>query len=140
MDQRISLVTLAVADIRRSRTFYVDGLGWQPHFEAPEVLMLRTGEHLIFSLWIRDEFEQEVGAVAAGPGVAPVTLAHNVASADEVDAVLETARRAGADPVFPAVERSWGGYSGYFADPDGYRWEVAWEPGAIGDLVVPHER
>lgn len=99
--------------------------------------MLRAGEHLLFSLWIREEFEQEVGALATGPGVAPVTLAHNVASADEVDAVLDTARRAGAEAVFPAQHRAWGGYSGYFADPDGYRWEIAWEPGQIGQLVVP---
>lgn len=137
MQQRISLITLAVADVSRSRSFYVAGLGWKPEFEAPGILMLRAGEHLIFSLWSAAEFEQEVGAIAGGAGVAPLTLAHNLASKDEVDAVLRTARAAGADPVSQAVEREWGGYSGYFADPDGYRWEVAWAPGPINDIVVP---
>lgn len=137
MEQRISLVTLAVSDLARSRGFYVDGLGWKPHFEGPGILMLRTGEHLIFSLWDSAEFEEEVGPITSGPGVAPLTLAHNVASKAEVDAVLDSARTAGAEPVSAAVERSWGGYSGYFEDPDGYRWEIAWAPGPINQIVVP---
>jgi uncharacterized protein len=66
-----------------------------------------------------------------------VTLAHNVASTDEVDAILETARAAGADPVVPAVQRDWGGYTGYFGDPDGFRWEIATNPGPIGQVVLP---
>ena len=93
--------------------------------------------HLIFSLWDLDEFEEEVGTIVRGPGVAPLTVAHNVASKAEVDAVLETARAAGGAPVSEAVDRSWGGYSGYFGDPDGYRWEVAWAPGMINQIVVP---
>lgn len=137
MEQRISLITLAVSDLARARAFYIDGLGWEPALEAPGVLMLRTGEHLIFSLWDAGEFEEEVGPIVRGSGVAPFTLAHNVASQAEVDAVLETARAAGADPVSEAVDRSWGGYSGYFGDPDGYRWEVAWAPGLINQTAVP---
>ena len=138
MDQRISLVTLAVADLDASRRFYVDRLGWEAFVDVPgEVLMFRVGEHLVLSLWDRGEFEAEVGPIRTGTGLAPITLAHNLATPDEVDTVLETARRAGADPVQAAVPREWGGYSGYFADPDGYRWEIAHAPGPIGEMVVP---
>ncbi|MFC7405556.1 VOC family protein [Georgenia alba] len=137
MDQRLSFVTLAVRDVAASRRFYVDGLGWRPEFEAPGVVMIGVGEHVLLSLWDETEFAEEVGPVRRGAGVAPVTLAHNVATREEVDDVLETARRAGADPVSVAVEREWGGYSGYFADPDGYRWEIAWNPGPIAERVIP---
>jgi len=138
MDQRISLVTLAVADLDASRRFYLDGLGWEAFIDVPgDVLMIRAGDHLLLSLWVEPHFEAEVGEIRRGPGVAPITIAHNVAGDAEVDAVLETARAAGADPVVPAVRREWGGYSGYFADPDGYRWEIAFAPGEITELVVP---
>lgn len=67
----------------------------------------------------------------------PITLAHNVAEPAEADAILDLAGRLGADPVEPARQRDWGGYSGYFADPDGYRWEIAVNPGPIGQSVLP---
>ncbi|WP_121252907.1 VOC family protein [Nocardioides ferulae] len=138
MEQRVSLVTLAVRDVAASRAFYLDGLGWRAHVDVPgEVVMVQVGEHLLLSLWSEAGFEAEVGPVRRGEGLAPVTLAHNVGSREEVDAVLATARAAGASPVSGAVDREWGGYSGYFADPDGFRWEVAWAPGPVGDLVVP---
>ena len=138
MDQRISLVTLAVADLDATRRFYLEGLGWEAFMDVPgDVLMIRAGEHLLLSLWVEPHFEAEVGEIRRGPGVAPITIAHNVATEAEVDAVLETARAAGADPVVPAVRREWGGYSGYFADPDGYRWEIAHAPGEITEVVVP---
>ena len=138
MDQRISLVTLAVADLDATRRFYLDGLGWQAFMDVPDdVLMIQAGEHLLLSFWVEPHFEAEVGAIRRGEGVAPITIAHNLASDAEVDAVLETARAAGADPVQPAVKREWGGYSGYFGDPDGYRWEIAHAPGQIKELVVP---
>ena len=138
MEQRISFVTLAVRDLGATRSFYVDGLGWRPELEVPgEVLMIRAGERLVLSLWDRAAFEQEVGPIADGDGVAPMTLAHNVATRGEVDAVLETAGAAGADPVSAGRDRAWGGYTGYFADPDGFRWEVAWNPGPIGQAVLP---
>jgi len=138
MDQRLSFVSVAVRDIDASRAFYVDGLGWSTEMDVPgEVLMIRMGEHLVLSLWIDHEFEAEVGAINRGPGVAPITLAHNVARREEVDTVLEVARAAGADPVHEAVERDWGGYTGYFGDPDGYRWEIAYNPGPIGQVVLP---
>jgi uncharacterized protein len=69
--------------------------------------------------------------------VPPLTLAHNVATRERVDAVLAAARAAGADPVHAGQDRDWGGYTGYFGDPDGFRWEVAWNPGPVGDLVLP---
>lgn len=138
MDQRLSFVTLGVRDLAASRAFYVDGLGWDPALDVPgEVLMLKVGPLLVLSLWDRSAFEQEVGPVAHEPGLAPVTLSHNVVARDDVDAVLATARAAGADPVSDASDREWGGRSGYFADPDGFRWEVAWNPGPIGQEVLP---
>jgi len=138
MDPRISFVTLAVGDLAASRRFYCDGLGWTPALEVPDdVVMVQVGAHVVLSLWVRSAFEAEVGTIATGPGVAPFTLAHNVAAPEDVDAVLATARAAGAHPVQAAEERAWGGYSGYFADPDGYRWEVAYNPGPIGWKVLP---
>jgi predicted lactoylglutathione lyase len=138
MDQRVSFVTLAVRDLGATRAFYVDGLGWEPAFEAPgEVLMIKAGPKLVLSLWDAESFEEEVGPIARGDGVPPVTLSHNVATREEVDDALEDARRAGADPVRDALDREWGGYSGYFGDPDGFRWEVAWNPGPIGQEVLP---
>lgn len=138
MEQRISLVTLAVADLEATRAFYLDGLGWQAHLYVPgEVLMLPMGERLLLSLWARTGFEAEVGPIRRGPGVAPVTLAHNVASEAEVDEILECARIAGAEPVESALRRDWGGYSGYFGDPDGFRWEIAVNPGEPFAHLVP---
>jgi catechol 2,3-dioxygenase-like lactoylglutathione lyase family enzyme len=138
MDQRISFVTLAVRDLDASRRFYLDGLGWQASVDVPgEVLMLKVGEHVVLSLWDRAAFEAEVGPIASGEGLAPFTLAHNVATPAAVDEVLATARGAGADPVQPAVQRDWGGYTGYFGDPDGYRWEIAHNPGPVGAEVLP---
>jgi predicted lactoylglutathione lyase len=142
MDQRISFLTLAVRDLGTSRRFYVDGLGWTPDLEVEgDVIMIMAGERLVLSLWDREHFQAEVGEIAQGlaerEGVPPFTISHNVATPEEVDAILATARAAGADPVHDAVEREWGGYTGYFADPDGYRWEIATNPGPIGQKVLP---
>ena len=137
MEPRISFVTLSVRDLRTTRAFYVDGLGWTPELDVPgEVVMIRVGEHLILSLWDEAHFEAEVGSIGRGNGVPPFTLAHNVRTPDEVDAVLADARTARAE-VAAATERDWGGYTGYFADPDGVRWEIAWNPAPIGQLVLP---
>lgn len=135
MEQRISFITLAVADVARSRKFYVDGLGWKPVFENDEVIMLPAGEHLMLSLWSIESFTAEIGTAPAR-GVAPITLAHNCATEKEVDNVLALATSIGAD-VSPAIRREWGGYSGYFSDPDGFRWEIAVNPGPTGDYVLP---
>lgn len=138
MDQRISFITLAVADLERTHRFYVDGLGWEPELFVPdEVLMIRTGEHLILSLWARAGFEAEVGPIGKIEGIVPITIAHNVRTEAEVDEILELARSLGADASPSGVRRDWGGYSGYFADPDGYRWEIAVNPGPTGQIVLP---
>jgi catechol 2,3-dioxygenase-like lactoylglutathione lyase family enzyme len=140
MDQRISFISFAVADLDASRRFYVDGLGWRPDLDVEgDVVMIRVGEHLVLSLWDRAHFEAEVGPIGwqPGTGVAPFTISHNVRTEAEVDAALEAARAAGADPVHAAEQRDWGGYTGYFGDPDGYRWEVATNPGPIGQVVLP---
>jgi uncharacterized protein len=140
MDQRLSFLTLAVADLDAARRFYVDGLGWTPDLEVEgDVVMISVGERVVLSLWDRAAFEAEVGAIAMPPGpggVPPFTLAHNVADRGEVDVVLEQARAAGASYVGDPAEREWGGFTGYFADPDGFRWEVAWNPGPIGQKVI----
>lgn len=138
MDQRISFVTLAVRDVALAREFYVDGLGWAPSmYVEGEVMMIQVGDHVVLSLWDRAAFEAEVGPISGGEGIAPITLAHNVATREEVDAILLRAKELGADPVAGGQERDWGGYTGYFADPDGYRWEIAYNPGPIGEVVLP---
>lgn len=96
--------------------------------------MLPVAERLILSLWSVDGFTAEIGEPPA-VGVAPLTLAHNVATEAEVDAVLAEAASLGAR-VTPALRRDWGGYSGYFADPDGFRWEIAVNPGDTGAFVL----
>jgi len=138
MDQRISFLTLSVRDLEASRRFYVDGLGWTPDLEVEgDVVMIVVGAKVVLSLWDRDHFQAEVGVIADSAGVPPFTIAHNVATEADVDEVLATARVAGAHPVHDAVRRDWGGYTGYFADPDGYRWEIATNPGPIGQKVLP---
>ena len=136
MEPRLNVITLVVADLDRARRFYLEGLGWTAALEASgEVAMIHVGEKLVLSLWAESAAREEIGEVKCG-GPFPFTLAHNVASAEEVDTVLETARAAGA-VVYPAVRREWGGYSGYFVDPDGVRWEVAHNPHPIGEMTLP---
>jgi catechol 2,3-dioxygenase-like lactoylglutathione lyase family enzyme len=138
VDQRVSFVTLAVPDLDAAHAFYVDGLGWEPALYVPgEVLMIKVGDRLVLSLWVETGFEEEVGPIRRGAGLVPITLAHNLATRPEVDEVLEQARAAGASFVGVARERDWGGYTGYFADPAGFRWEVAYNPGPIGEAVLP---
>ena len=139
MDQRVSFITLAVRDLAASRSFYVGGLGWESSVDVPgEVLMFKVADKVVLSLWDEHAFEAEVGrSINRGGGVAPITLSHNCATTDGVDRVLESARVAGADPVHAGEEREWGGYSGYFADPDGFRWEVAYNPDPLGQEVLP---
>lgn len=137
MEPRVSFITLAVNDLDSTRRFYVEGLGWPTELDVPgEVIMIKVGERLILSLWAASEFEKEVGSIRRGDGFVPITLAHNVGSAEEVDAVLEAARASGAHPVSAGEHRDWGGYTGYFGDPTGFRWEIAYNPGPIGEIVL----
>ena len=135
MEQRMSFLTLAVSDLARSRGFYVDGLGWEPIFAGDVVIMFPVADRMILSLWSIEGFTAEIGEAPAS-GVAPITLAHNLATPAEVDAVLSEAAQLGA-PVVSGQRREWGGYSGYFSDPDGFRWEIAVNPGETGDYVLP---
>lgn len=136
MDPRISLITLVVDDLAASRRFYRDGLGWTPEFESGDVLMFRAGERLLLSLWDRRSAATEIGQVTRG-GTPPLTLAHNLATPAAVDAVLADAERAGAPRVERAEQRHWGGYSGYFVDPDGFCWEIAHNPTPLGESLLP---
>ena len=126
MEQRLSLVTLGVADLSRARRFYEE-LGWQTG-AAPEddVVFFQTGG-MIVALWDRARLADDSVVTDSG-GWGGVTLAHNVRSPADVDAVLAEAERAGARIARHGAETFWGGYSGVFVDPDGHPWEVAHNP------------
>ncbi len=127
MEQRVSLVTLGVADVGRARAFY-EALGWTTS-AAPgaDVAFFQTGGSVV-ALWSRASLAEDTGVEDLG-GWGGVTLAHNVRSPAEVDAVIEEARAAGATIPRAGAETFWGGYSGVFVDPDGHAWEVAHNPG-----------
>jgi catechol 2,3-dioxygenase-like lactoylglutathione lyase family enzyme len=127
MEQRVSVITLGVSDITRAVAFY-RGLGWEPvPDEDDDVFFFQAGV-LVFALWGRDLLAGD-SAVTDSGGWGGVTLAHNVRSRDEVDAVIEQARAAGARIGREPAVTFWGGYSGLFVDPDGHPWEVAHNPG-----------
>ena len=126
MKQTLSLVTLAVADMDRACRFYCDGLGWEPALRMDDVTFFQMNG-MVFGLYLQPVFEEELGRKMA-PASSGIALAHNVASKDEVDAVMALAQKSGAVVVKSPIEREWGGYSGYFTDPDGHAWEVAWNP------------
>jgi catechol 2,3-dioxygenase-like lactoylglutathione lyase family enzyme len=126
VEQRISLVTLGVGDLSRARAFY-EALGWKTNAEpGADVVFFQAGGQIL-ALWSRTELAADSG-VEDSPGFGGVTLAHNVRSPSEVDAVIAEARSAGATITREAGETFWGGYSGVFADPDGHPWEIAYNP------------
>jgi hypothetical protein len=127
MDQRLSVVTLGVADLARARRFYERGLGWVPGSASEEIVFFQIGGSIL-SLFPREALAADAGLASAGSGFGGFTLGHVVAERHQVDEVMETARRAGAKILKPAQDAFWGGYSGYFAGPDGHAWEVAWNP------------
>ena len=127
MDQRISVVTLGVKNLETSKRFYVDGLGWKAVFENKEIMFFQTGG-MVFALFLRDQLAADFLADPATFGRAAMALGHNVREKSQVDLLMQRATAAGAKILKPAHEASWGGYSGYFADPDGFSWEVAWNP------------
>jgi len=128
MDQRVSLVTLGVADTARARRFY-EALGWNGESPDGDVVFFQAG-CMIVALWGRGDLAED-SRVTDGGGWGGVTLAHNVASPPHVDAVLADAQAAGAVVARPGAPTVWGGYSGVFVDPDGHPWEVAHNPGWI---------
>ena len=128
MEPRISIITLGVADLARSMQFYREGLGLpQREMEAEGVAFFETHGTWL-GLFPRESLAEDAGVSAEGSGFAGFSLAHNVRTREEVDQQLAEAVAAGATLVKPAQDAFWGGYTGYFADPDGHLWEVAWNP------------
>jgi len=125
MEARISIITLGVADMGASIRFY-RALGFVTDAEEDAVWAIFRTEGARFALHPRERLAADIGVAAAGSGFGGVTLAHNVRERDEVERVLNEAMACGGRLLKAAAEADWGGYSGYFADPDGYPWEVAW--------------
>ncbi|MFO0997362.1 MAG: VOC family protein [Alphaproteobacteria bacterium] len=128
MEQRLSLITLGVRDIARSRRFY-EALGWRASSASMESVVFFQLGGIGLALYGREPLAADAGLAADGSGFGGITLAHNVRSREEVDATLAHAAASGARILKPAGKVFWGGYSGHFADPDGHPWEVAWNPG-----------
>jgi uncharacterized protein len=133
MDQRIDLITLGVADLAASRRFYVEGLEWQVAFEVPgEVVFIQVNHGLLLSLFGADALDADAGSGSHRPanaGAPPMSLGHIVKTEDEVRAICERARALGA-PILKEPQRAeFGGFHCYFADPSGFRWEVATNSG-----------
>ena len=128
MEPRISIITFGVNDLPRSVEFYRDGLGLPLVDENTESIAFFRTEGTWLALYPRAALAADVGVDTEGSGFSGVTLAHNVWSREEVDTMLAVAVSAGAKLVKPAEDVFWGGYSGYFSDPDGYLWEIAWNP------------
>jgi catechol 2,3-dioxygenase-like lactoylglutathione lyase family enzyme len=125
MEQRVTLITLGVSDLERSRRFYVDGLKWTPVMAVEgEVVFFNVGPGLVVGLFTG--LAEDAGVEREAGGLSSIAL--NLREKAEVDAVLAEAKRAGAVITRPARDTDWGGRSGYFADPDGHLWEIAWNP------------
>ena len=126
MEQRVSLVTIGVTDLARSRAFY-EALGWTSGASPSDDVVFFQAGGMVVALWGRDQLAED-SCVTDGGGWGGITLAHNVASPEEVDAVIAEAEAAGATIGRPPAETFWGGYSALFIDPDGHPWEVAHNP------------
>jgi uncharacterized protein len=131
---RITLITLGVNDLERSLRFYRDGLGLPSEgivgqeFEYGAVAFFNLQNGLMLALWPRTSIARDTGLSVQPPSATEFSLAHNLNSKEEVDRVMGEAARAGANVVKPAADTFYGGYAGYFQDPDGHLWEVAWNP------------
>lgn len=134
MKPRITVITLGVDDLECSLRFYRDGLGFRTdgivgaEFEHGAVVFIDLEAGLRLALWPRASIAHDAGVPVAPRSATELTLGHNVSSREEVDAVMARARQAGAVIVKPAHETFWGGYAGYFQDPDGHLWEAVWNP------------
>ncbi len=135
MEPRITLLTLGVDDLERAVAFYRDGLGFSTkgiigtEFENGAVAFFNLKSGLKLALWLRTSLSADSGLPLQAPSATEVSLGHNVASRQEVDSVMRQAAQAGATIVKPAQATFYGGYAGYFQDPDGHLWEVAFNPG-----------
>jgi uncharacterized protein len=134
MRPRITALTLGVDDLERSLAFYRDGLGLESQgivgqeFEYGAVAFFMLRPDFMLALWPRDSIARDTGLPRSPSSPTEFTIGHNVRSAEEVDQMIARARAAGATIVKPAGETFWGGYAGYFQDPDGHLWEVLWNP------------
>jgi catechol 2,3-dioxygenase-like lactoylglutathione lyase family enzyme len=134
MKPRLTVITLGVDDLEASLRFYRDGLGFATggivgqEFEFGAVVFIQLQPGLRLALWPRKSIAHDTGLALAPTSVTEMTLGHNVGSKAEVDTVMAQARAAGAVIVKPAQDTFWGGYAGYFQDPDGHLWEVVWNP------------
>jgi uncharacterized protein len=134
---RITIITLGVDDLERSVAFYRDGLGLPTdgiigeEYDYGAVAFFHLSGGLQLALWPRTSIAHDAGMPVQPPSATDVTMAHNVNSKHEVDAIMDEVRRAGAKIVRPAADTFYGGYAGYFQDPDGHLWEVAWNPEII---------
>jgi catechol 2,3-dioxygenase-like lactoylglutathione lyase family enzyme len=131
MEPVVHLITLGVPDVEAARRFYVDGLGWPPAFDVPgEITFIQVGHGLLLGLWSAANLDVDSGQPGAATSTpAPVSLAQIVQTEGEVLAVLAAAEAAGGTILKPAQHADFGGFHGYFADPAGFRWEVATNPG-----------
>lgn len=134
MHPRLTLITLGVDDLERAVRFYRDGLGLPTdgivgtEFEHGALAFFELAGGLGLALWPRTSLAHELGIAVGARGATDCALAHNTGSATEVDAVMQQAQSAGAVVVRPAAATFWGGYAGWFRDPDGHLWEIAWNP------------
>lgn len=134
MKPRITVITIGVNDLEASLRFYREGLGFPTEgiigreFEHGAVVFIQLQPGLRLALWPRKSIGHDTGLVVGPTSHTEMTLGHNVTSKTEVDAVMENAKAAGAVIVKAAHDTFWGGYSGYFQDPDGHLWEVVWNP------------
>ena len=128
MEQRISLITLGVADLPRAVAFYEDAVGWKPEPGPPGVVFFDLNG-VVFALWPHDDLAKDMGVAAdTVPAYRGYALAHNARSESEVDAIFTQLETKGARIVKQPQKTFWGGYSGYFSDPDGHTWEIAHNP------------
>ncbi len=141
MEARLSVVTLGVADLARSRRFYEEGLGWKPSAASDDKIVFFQLGGVVLGLYLREALAEDATVSGEGGGFRGITLAHNVRAKEEAARILELAERAGGRIVKPAQDVFWGGHGGYFADPDGHLWEVAWNPyfelNSRGEVELP---
>lgn len=134
MKPRITVITIGVNDLEESLHFYRDGLGFPTEgiigkeFEYGAVVFIQLQDNLRLALWPRKSIAHDSRLSITPASPTEMTLGHNVSSKAEVDAVMDQAKSAGAGIIKPAHDTFWGGYSGYFQDPDGHLWEVVWNP------------
>ena len=141
MDAKLNIVTLGVADLKRARDFYEHGLGWKASSVSGEQIAFFQLGGMVLALYPVDELAADAMQKPDGTGFRGLTLAQNVAAKEDVAAALRHAEQAGGRVVKPAQDVFWGGHSGYFADPDGHLWEVAWNPyftlNERGEVILP---